>query len=265
MLQNVLMKNKPKYIHQTHVHNLIAPQQVVPLLINLFHPQNVLDVGCGIGTWLSVFKQHGVQEVYGIDGDFVDKNLLWNYINKAEFAAKDLGLSFNLEKNFDLVICLEVAEHLEKKQAQGFIESICKHADVIVFSAAVPGQGGQNHLNEQWPAYWINLFKKQGFECYDILRPLIWNIKEIDWWYKQNMLVFSKKSLVGFKEFPFVLPLIHPQHLQQKINENNQQDARICELEMTCNLSRYNSIGVKSAWKIFIKSLKNKLKKIVRI
>ncbi|MBC7383806.1 MAG: methyltransferase domain-containing protein [Bacteroidia bacterium] len=264
-MNNELMEKKPKYIHHTDVHNLIAPRQVVPLLIKLFHPKNVLDVGCGIGTWLSVFKQHGVRGVHGIDGDFVDKKLLWNYINEEEFTAKDLTLSFDLKKKFDLVICLEVAEHLEKKQANGFIKSICKHADVIVFSAAVPGQGGQNHLNEQWPAYWINLFKIQGFKSYDILRPLIWNITEIDWWYKQNMLVFSNKSLTGFNESALILPLVHPQHLQQKVSENHQQDARIRELEMTCNPSRFNSIGIKSAWKIFIKSVKNKFNKIVSI
>ena len=257
------MENKPKYIHHSDVHNLIAPKQVVPLLINLFHPQSVLDVGCGIGTWLSVFKQHGLQKVHGIDGDFVDKKLLWDHINKDEFSAKDLGINFDLKKKFDLVICLEVAEHLEKKHATGFIDSICKHSDVIVFSAAVPGQGGQNHLNEQWPAYWINLFNIQGFKCYDILRPLIWDIKEIDWWYKQNMLVFSNKSLTGFNELAAILPLVHPQHLQQKLNENHQQDARIREL--TCNSGNLNSIGINVAWNIFIKSVKNKIKKIVNI
>lgn len=259
------MVHKVKYIHETDVHNLIAPRQVVPLMMEMFHPLTVLDVGCGIGTWLSVLKQNGVKDVYGIDGDFVNKKLLLEHIDENEFSAHDLSKNFDLRKKFDLVICLEVAEHLEKKEAQGFIESICKHADVIIFSAAVPGQGGQNHFNEQWPAYWINIFKTQGFNCYDILRPLIWEMPEIDWWYKQNMLVFSNKPLPGYRASQIVLPMVHPQHLQQKVNANQQQDSRIRELEITYNTASDDVIGVKTAFKIFIKTIRNKVNKMVNV
>ena len=257
------MEPKVKYIHQTDVHNLIAPRQVVPLLIQMFHPVNVLDVGCGIGTWLSVFKENGVREIQGIDGSFVNKELLLAYISESEFFAHDLSISFDFGKKFDLVTCLEVGEHLEKKHAYSFIKSVCKHSDTIVFSAAVPGQGGQNHLNEQWPAYWINIFKMHGFNCYDILRPLIWNVQEIDWWYKQNMLVFSNKALPGYEASYSILPMVHPQHLEQKINTNRQQDARIRELEIMGGTSTTNIIGVKTACKILIETVRNKISKIV--
>lgn len=259
------MERKVKYIHKTDVHNLIAPRQVVPLLMQMFQPATVLDVGCGIGTWLSVFKENGVTELQGIDGGFVNKDLLRVHISESDFFAHDLSITFNLKRKFDLVTCLEVAEHLDKKQAYIFIESVCKHSDTIIFSAAVPGQQGQNHLNEQWPAYWINIFKTQGFDCYDILRPLIWEVEEIDWWYKQNMLVFSNKALPGYQVSHSVLPMVHPQHLEQKVNANQQQDTRIRELEITYGISSSDIIGVKTAWKILIKTVRNKFNKMVNV
>lgn len=216
-------EKKIKYFHDETTHNVNAPNEVVPHLMQMFKPLSVLDVGCGIGTWLNVFLKNGVTEVHGIDGDFVDRKLLYQYINPEQFSAMDLIFEFDLKKSFDLVICLEVAEHLPASSANGFISSLCRHSDTIVFSAAVPWQGGQNHINEQWKDYWINLFNEKGFTAYDLLRPLIWNNKKVEWWYKQNILVFSKNdlSLLYPEKYP-VLEIIHPDLFMEKLQ--NYQD-----------------------------------------
>ena len=202
--------SKPIYIHNEIEHNTSAAEVIVPLLLHQFSPGSVLDVGCGIGTWLSVFLAHGITDVKGIDGDFIDRTLLSKFIDEKYFSAADLTQLFDLKKKFDLVISLEVAEHLPPKSAETFVASIVQHGDTILFSGATVGQGGQNHLNEQWPSYWADLFQKHGYQCYDIIRPLIWNDALVNKWYKQNVLVYSKKALLPNPSHN--IDVIHPDY-----------------------------------------------------
>lgn len=101
------------------------------------------------------------------------------------------------DREFDLVVCLEVAEHLLKNNASSFIDYISSFAPIIFFSAAVPGQGGANHINEQWPEYWSKLFFDRGFQCLDIIRPLIWNNSQVEPWYSQNSFLYIKTSHIS--------------------------------------------------------------------
>jgi len=221
-----------KYVHKNEVHNINASGEVVPILVDLFNPQSVLDVGCGIGTWLKSFTNAGVSKILGLDGDYVNRDLLNNYISLEQFQATDLNNPFNLEQKFDLVISLEVAEHLPESSAQYFVESLCKHGDLIVFSAALPGQGGQNHLNEQYKSYWIQKFDLLGYRAFDLLRPRIWDNIKVDWWYKQNIIVFSNKDLshLKVKEYPF-FDVIHPGLLSQNLEYITYLKQYINELE----------------------------------
>jgi len=93
-----------------------------------------------------------------------------------------------------MALCLEVAEHLQGSSAENFIKVLTTYSDVIVFSAAIPDQGGFNHINEQWPSYWENIFSKYQFRKYDIIRPLIWNDPSIQFWYRQNMFVYINQN-----------------------------------------------------------------------
>lgn len=202
------------YIHKESEHNLGAPSLVAPIITDLFTIDSILDVGCGIGTWLHEFQKIGIKDLMGVDGHYVDLNLLNKYLNRENFKSFDLQKPFNLGRKFDLVLSLEVAEHLKEASAETFVESLCIHADTIVFSAAVPGQGGQNHLNEQWPSYWVNIFNKKGFAVYDPLRSRLWNLDGVDLWYKQNILVFSKLNLRLPK--PNVLDIVHPEYFEHR-------------------------------------------------
>ena len=165
---------------------------VVPLVIDLVKPTRVADVGCGVGTWLSVFKECGVQDVLGIDGPYIAAEDL--EFPKVQFLAWDLGKPLRTERRFDLALCLEVAEHLPIECAETLIDTICHLAPVVLFSAAIPLQGGVNHLNEQWPEYWAELFRKHEFVAIDCLREKIWQNPEVVWWYAQNTLLFAQRS-----------------------------------------------------------------------
>ena len=166
--------------------------QVAPFLMELVRPASVLDVGCGTGAWLETFMKLGAGEVLGIDGEHVPPAML--RIPADRFITRDLATPLHLERTFDLVLSLEVAEHLPAGAATSFVESLASLGPVVAFSAAVPGQTGQGHVNEQWPEYWIDLFAARGFGVVDCIRPRFWDNADVAYWYAQNMLVFVDRS-----------------------------------------------------------------------
>jgi len=179
---------------------------VVSTVQELLRPASVLDVGCGMGTWLAAWQRAGVSDLYGIDGDYVDQAALQVPLDR--FAPTDLRQPFSLGRTFDLVQSLEVAEHLEERCADAFVESLARHGDTILFSAAIPGQGGRHHVNEQWPSYWAEKFAKAGYDVYDVVRPKIWTDQRVAVWYRQNMLVFARGRTL--EEVKPQLDLVHP-------------------------------------------------------
>jgi SAM-dependent methyltransferase len=165
---------------------------IVPLVIDWIHPQSVVDVGCGRGAWLRVFKQQGVETLVGIDGDYVDREQL--LIPADCFSAADLSAPLRRSEVFDLALCLEVAEHLSWRAAPTLVANLASLAPLVLFSAAVPGQSGVNHINAQWPLYWVTLFGDHGLRCLDIVRPKIWRNKEVEFYYRQNMFLFASEA-----------------------------------------------------------------------
>lgn len=128
-------------------------------------------------------------------------------------------------KPFDLAQSLEVAEHLEEKYAENFIQLLTSLSDIILFSAAIPYQGGTDHLNEQPPTYWAKLFQKFDFMCFDILRDKIWENKKIAFWYRQNIMLYIQKNKshilenLGHNSTQSPLHLVRPDYLEAYIKE----------------------------------------------
>lgn len=233
------------YTHSEEVHNMKSPFAVVPIIMSLLNPKSVLDVGCGTGTWLKVFNEfHNINDILGLDGSYLDKNQL--VIDSKYFKEIDLRAGFNLQRSFDVLICLEVAEHLPEESADNFVDSLCKHADNIIFSAAIPGQGGQNHINEQWPEYWAKKFEEHGYYFHDLIRPYIWNDERVDWWYKQNIFYINKKN----DPKPYYTSLVHPELFKQLDTNFNEYKRMINE----------GYFGLRNGFKIFINSLLYSLK-----
>ena len=197
-----------KYKHSAKLHNLESPRAVIPVITSLLKPKSIVDFGCGLGSWLRVFKDSGIDKILGLDGDWVDRTKIETSVID-NFKEVDLEKEIKLKEKFDLAISLEVAEHLHKESADIFIENLTNASDIIVFSAAVPMQGGQNHINEQPLTYWVNLFDKYNYKFYDIIRGRIWNMDNVLWWYKQNMVVFSKNKLDIKPVYP--IDILHPE------------------------------------------------------
>lgn len=192
---------------------------VVPLLMELVAPSSVVDVGCGLASWLAAFARVGVPRVLGVDGPWVDKSAL--RIPPDRFLAADLTQPLQLDEEFDLVVSLEVGEHLPAGAADTFIDSLVALGPVVLFSAAVPGQGGVLHVNEQWPDYWVGRFADRGFSVVDCIRPLIWSDERVEFWYAQNTLIFANDE--GHERHPVLkrvgangpVSVVHPQLLAE--------------------------------------------------
>lgn len=226
---------KKVYNHNELEHNIVAPNYILPILFNFFKPKTVLDLGCGIGTWLNVASSLGISQLKGVDGDYVSKDLLEKHLNLNSFLAADLRLPLTLGRRFDLAICLEVGEHLPESSAMILVNSLITHSDVILFSAAVPGQGGQNHINEQWPDYWAMLFAEHNYVFLDIIRPLIWDNPKVDFWYKQNIFLVVKSTHELALKYPSShLPLIHPE-LFERIKQNKDKQIEILKKQLAIN------------------------------
>ena len=185
--------DKP-YVHDALVHNLQAPREIVPILIEKKKKKSVVDVGCGLGTFLRVFMENGITDVSGLDGSWVDKNLLSENLPLECFREVNLEDFIQADRKFDMALCLEVAEHLPKCKANNIVSTLINLSDIIIFSAAIPNQGGQNHVNEQWPTYWEELFNAHNYLMYDVIRPKIWDNSNIFFWYKQNIFVYVRKG-----------------------------------------------------------------------
>ncbi len=154
---------------------------LVPLLFDRFRPACVIDVGCGEGWFLREFEHLGVETV-GVDGSWVDGA---THVDLTAPPYPELG-------RHDLALCLEVAEHVHERHADQLIDWLVELAPVVVFSAAVPGQGGEGHVNEQWPGYWADKFAAHDYVGSGAMRWTIWDDELIDWWYRQNLLVFVR-------------------------------------------------------------------------
>ena len=181
------------------VSSMKSARAILPELFSRLQPNSVLDVGCGIGPWLRAAGDLGARVLLGVDGEYVEQRLLM--IPSESFVPVDLARPGLKEKvvaihpgRFDLVICLEVAEHLPFERSASLVEELCQLGDVVLFSAAIPFQGGTQHINEQWPEFWALLFRSFGFVCYDWLRQQIWAVPNVDWWYAQNVLLFVRES-----------------------------------------------------------------------
>lgn len=186
---------------------------VVPLVLRLFPSATVVDVGCGSGTWTRAYADAGC-EVLGIDGDVVRADQL--LIPGDRFDRRNLMEPLRIGRRFDLVNCLEVAEHLDASRADSFVDDLCALGDVVVFSAAIPGQGGTHHVNEQFQSYWQERFRRNGFRPLDCLRHQVWGDDRVAWWYVQNLFAFVREArLPDFPaavaaDRPWPADLVHP-------------------------------------------------------
>lgn len=194
----------------------LSANLVVPLVLGYARITSVVDVGCGTGSWLAAFRANGIEDVLGFDGDWVQATQL--KIPADRLVCQDLTRPLRVNRRFDLAICLEVAEHLPETRAASFVEDLTRLAPCVLFSAAIPDQGGTGHINEQFLSYWAGHFEREGFGPVDLVRPAIWSNDKIEWWYRQNIMIFGAADqpiLNADSRLRSANDYIHPRYLQQ--------------------------------------------------
>lgn len=199
-----------------HRGTLYSARTILPIVLSVLPEiKSAVDLGCGVGTWLNVLMELGVKDILGIEGDWVDRSLL--VVPEDCFLHYDLRDRLELGRRYDLAISLEVAEHIPVQSAETFINSITRLSNRILFSAAIPYQGGKRHENEQWPEYWESLFIERGFRVIDCVRRQIWHDEMIPFWYRQNALLFvHREEIANLRHDPMMiaqgpLSIVHPE------------------------------------------------------
>jgi SAM-dependent methyltransferase len=201
-----------------------SADRIASLCFDLLRPASVIDIGCGVGTWLAAFRALGVDHIHGVDGDYVDRELL--QIPATDFEGRDLAQWLRSSPSgedepqsaagdppqwdYDLAVCLEVAEHLDSYHNPALVTLLTGLAPVVLFSAAIPHQGGTGHVNEQWQDYWASLFEARGHRAKDCVRPAVWNDMDVEPWYAQNALLYAHASVDLDCAGNWPLRIVHP-------------------------------------------------------
>ena len=169
-----------------------AARRIVSAIHSILPPRSVIDFGCSRGAWLREWRAHGVQDIVGVDGDYVDSAKL--EFDADRFVIHDLATPFSHGRRFDLAQSLEVAEHLPPPRAPSFVADLTAHAPAVLFSAAPPGQGGEHHINEQPAEYWRRLFVEHDYVAIDCLRPLLARESGVPAWYRYNLVLYVHRG-----------------------------------------------------------------------
>lgn len=215
------------FYDQTTDGSLAAARYILPLLREIRNFTSVIDVGCGIGTWLLAARELGVSRVRGVDGPYVPEEKM--LVDSSLIHLNDLTRPIESESQYELCLCLEVAEHLPSVRSETLVADLCKLSSFIAFSAAIPFQGGDGHLNEFWPEYWARLFEQHDFLPWTGIRQAIWNQREIPWWYRQNLIIYLNRSewasSLGDKtpDPPDSLTRIHPESYLWNVRRAHRQ------------------------------------------
>jgi SAM-dependent methyltransferase len=185
-----------------------SAEVMVPVVFDLVKPKSVIDVGAGEGHWAKKFRDLGC-DVLGIDGAYVVNSPLGD-----DFVALDIDVIDSLLTlpKADLVVCLEVAEHLPSTRSESFVAEISTLSPTIFWSAAIPRQPGSGHIMCMWPSYWAGLFAQHGFSVSGSIRDKFWDDERIEPWYRQNCLLITKTPELYPDYFPDTTELdrVHP-------------------------------------------------------
>jgi cyclopropane fatty-acyl-phospholipid synthase-like methyltransferase len=200
--------------------SLRSGEIVLGALLHRYAARSIIDVGCGVGAWLKAAQNLGASSLRGFDGPWVDDSQLlieptsFTRISFESADWPDLG-------KVDLAISLEVAEHLSLTQGKLLVKRLCNAAPVVLFSAAIPHQGGEGHQNEQWQSWWAEIFAAQGYRPSLFLRRITWTNAEVSFWYSQNMVVYVDParagSLIEPDEMAQPMDVIHPDLYQIRV------------------------------------------------
>jgi len=165
----------------------LLPKYTIDRVLSLFAPRSWLDVGCGTGAALAYVADKGIVAV-GLEKSSV---AIRHSRVRQRIIQHDLSVPLAMNRKFDVVWCYEVAEHLPPMSADQLVETLCRHGDIVVLSAAPPGQGGHGHVNEQPATYWIGRFETMGFRVDEGATAQLHAVDEL---FSSNIIAFVRRQ-----------------------------------------------------------------------
>lgn len=207
-----------------HWDNLFLDEPFIRAALDLTAPASVLDLGCGSGLYPLLYRHCGVPDVLGVDGMEPDATVL----DATTYVKADLQLPFDAGRKFDLVVCLEVVEHLHPDSTDVLLDTIARHAaqgGTILFSMAEPGQPGNGHINCRSIADVLDLWALRGWFP-DVAQTLGLRAVASMSWFRRNTLILRQSSgdakgdaLLRVGRMPFVWYGQAPGHRKYAFNE----------------------------------------------
>ena len=212
-----------RYYQSLRSHSYGSATKIIGYLTSFLDVSTVIDFGCGMGTWCLAARELGINKIIGIDQN--PYNSEYMLISSDQYLQKDLRNTIDLDMSACIVISVEVVEHIEEEYGEIFVENLCRHSDIILFSAAIPHQGGEGHVNEKPCSYWSKIFASKGYCYIDCIRPAFWDDNDVAVWYKNNCILYVKDSV-----YPSIYPkvsicppidIVHPSMVEDKFKKWN--------------------------------------------
>lgn len=190
----------PQFFSDLAQDSYAAGRKILALVFSAIEPRSVIDFGCGTGAWLKAAHELGAARVVGVDGPWVRRSDLLD--DAIELVTCDMAREVPTlpPGPFDLAMSLECGEHLPEGRADILVDALCAAAPCVIFGAAVPGQGGTDHVNERWQSYWADKFRDRGFLPVDLIRANFVHDESIATWYRNNPLLYVRRA-----EYPALL------------------------------------------------------------
>ena len=196
--------------------SLASARRVLSAIAQQAPFSSVFDYGCGQGAWLKAAQENGATTTAGIEGNWlkgvdtlVDKSLV-------EFGDLE-QVTPTATGPFDLIVCMEVLEHLSDQAGRRAVQWMAANGKQVLLSAAIPGQGGNNHINKRWQSYWVARFAEHGRAVPLMPRHIFWHDDDVEVWYRQNMLLFSAGKGQDSPPEPAQLDVVHPVLFDEKV------------------------------------------------
>jgi Methyltransferase domain len=194
---------------------LSSQRTILAYLAEIRAFRSVVEFGCGRASWLHAARQLGAKEIRGYDN--IEMPMERRGLTPQQFVRANINQPIELEKKFDLAICVGGTQEVSESTSATLIQTLCAASNWILFAAALPYQSGKRLANEFWLESWAKLFSDSGFTCYDILRRTFWHDARVAYYYRQSVCLFIRPGAHyalkarGFEPSARPPSLVHPE------------------------------------------------------